>query len=155
MKWLLRWSKERLLPLQAVGLRAPQTIIRRPLPSPDRHNKSAHAVCSCGHSLGNTPGQLSIIESFPSSRFQLSHSLACVVDNVFIIFSHRSPRMFRFFHFSKQLFTFSFSVLPWWSNHFLVENMHLVIDQRPACPNLTPPWTLTSEMVPLGRNPWR
>ena len=31
---------------QAIGLGAPQTIIRRP--SPDQHNKSGHTGCSCG-----------------------------------------------------------------------------------------------------------
>ena len=29
--------------------------------------------------------------------------------------------------------------------------LHLVIGQRPVCPNRAPAWTLTSEMVPFGR----
>ena len=33
--------------------------------------------------------------------------------------------------------------------------LHLAIDQHPVCPNRGPAWTLTSEMVPLGRKPWR
>ena len=62
-----------LLPLRAVGLRAPQTVNSRPFPH--RHNKLVHAVCSCGPSLWeHHPGELSIIVSLPSSRFQLSHS---------------------------------------------------------------------------------
>ena len=54
----------------------------------------------------------------------------------------------------------SFIVLPWWSKDLenFVENLlHLVIDQHPVCPIATRAmaWTLTSEMVPLGRHPWR
>ena len=100
-----------LLPRQAVGLGAPQRIIRRPHPSPDRHNKSVHAVCSCGHSLRNTP-----LANFQSSSLCRLHVFifhkaifACIVDNVFIIFltDLRGCSGF-FFHFSKLLFTFFF-----------------------------------------------
>ena len=37
-----------LLPRLAVDQGAPQPIIRRSLPSPDRLNNSVHTVCSCG-----------------------------------------------------------------------------------------------------------
>ena len=146
-----------LLPRQAGGLRAPQTIIRRPLPSPDRHNNSVCTGCSWG-SLLYPSG-----EHFSSDRLHIckfpSGSLACIVDNAFIIFSHRFLMMFRFFFVLwNYFFTISFLVLPCWSNDLgsFVENLlHLAIDPQPVCPNRAPAWTLISEMVHLGQNPWR
>ena len=92
-----------ILPRQAEGLGAPQMIIRRPLPSPDWHNKSLHTGCSCG----SVPPPCG--EHFSSYRLHVRNFhtsiLACIVDNIFISFSHRSPRPFRFiFHFSKLFF---------------------------------------------------
>ena len=65
--------------------------------------------------------------------------LACVVlDDIFICFSHRSPKTFRFiFHFQNYFLKNSL-LLPWWSSDLenVVENqLHLAIDQHPVCPN--------------------
>ena len=94
----------RLVPHQAVGLGAPQTIIRRSLPSPDRHNNSVNTDVSCGR-VPTTCG-----EHFSSYRLYVRklHTgiLACIVHNILIFFSHRSLRTFRFiFHFSKFFFS--------------------------------------------------
>ena len=109
-------------------------------------------MCSCGHSLGNT-----ILANFQTSSLCRLHVfnfhtalLACVVDNVFIIFLTDLRGCLGFFILRNYFLTFSFSALPWWSNDPLVENLHLAIDHRPACQNLAPPWTLTPEMVPFG-----
>ena len=75
-QWAWRLQK-RLLPRLAVGLGAPQTIIRRPLPSlpsPDQHNNSVHAGRSCGHLVTSSPSSSSVANlSLPTWRLQLSH----------------------------------------------------------------------------------
>ena len=64
-------SSKLLLPRKAVGLGASQTIIRLPLPSPDRHNKSVYTQCApVGTRFGTPPGELSIIESLLRSRLK-------------------------------------------------------------------------------------
>ena len=115
-----------LLPHQAIGPGAPQMINRRPLPPPDRHNRSVHAVCSCGHSLGNTPWRTFNHRVFAVFTFSTFIQPSCVVGNVFIIFSHRSPRMLRFFSFFKT--SFSRFLLQLYHGHQMVENLHLAID---------------------------
>ena len=81
-------------------------LLRRKIkvPSPDRHNKSVHAVFLWGLVLEQPPGEHSIIESWPTSCLQITAFLAYVVDKVPITFSHRSPTMFRFFHFRNYFF---------------------------------------------------
>ena len=101
-----------LLPRQAVGLGAPQTIIRRPLTSPDRHNNSVHVGCSRGR-LGASSWQT---VSSPTSCLQLLHrhppmcSRKHLDQNNKIIITHRSPRKLGFFHFSKLFFHHFFLV---------------------------------------------
>ena len=75
----LHRGQRHLLSHQAVGLGAPQTIIRRPLPSPDRHDNLVHAGYSCG-CLGAS--------SWPTFFYRLHvcnfHTgiLQCAVENV-------------------------------------------------------------------------
>ena len=110
-----------LLPSQVVGLGAPQTVKVRPLPSPDRHNKSVHAVCSCGHSLGNSAwrtfnpniGRLHVF------NFRTA-ILACVVNNVFIIFFSQISEDAQVSFFENSFLRFLFQlyhgdqIIPWW-----------------------------------------
>ena len=109
------------LPRQAVGLGAPQTINGHPLPSPDRHNKSVHTVCSCGHSLGSIP----LVNIQSSSLWRLHvcnfHTaiLVCVVDNVLINFLPDLRGCSGFFIFWNYFFTFSFSALPFFFIYYL------------------------------------
>ena len=104
---------------QAVGLGLHRRLID--VPSRDRHNKSAHTVCSCGHSLRNTPWR-----TFNHRRLWRLHVfnfhtaiLACVIDTVLIIFffSQISEDV-QGFLFSKLLFYiffFSFTMVIKWS----------------------------------------
>ena len=99
-------EKKLLLPRLAVGLGAPQTIIRRPLPSPDRHNKLVNAVCSCRQSLWNIP-----VMSVQLSSLCLCHNFNfhtaifdCIVDYMFITFSQISKDVQVFFHFFETTF---------------------------------------------------
>ena len=92
----------KLLPREALSLGDPQTIIRHPLPSPDRHKNSVHTGCSCG----SVPPPHGV--HFSSYRLQVCkfHTgiLECVVGNIFINFSHRSPRTLRVFSFFETFF---------------------------------------------------
>ena len=107
--------RQLLLPRQAVGLGAPQTIVRRPLPSP--HLTGTITRYTQGFLFGSVPPPCG--EHFWSYRLYVRkfHTgiLACVADNIFIYFSHRSRRTFRFiFHFSKLFFWkffFSFTMV--------------------------------------------
>ena len=73
--------------------------------SPDLHKKSVRAGCSCGR-LG------AFLCSWQTFLYRLyvcncnfqTGFLTSVVDNILINFSNRSPRTFRFFHFSKLFF---------------------------------------------------
>ena len=88
-------------------------IIWRTLPSP-------HLTGTLNWYMYTQCGLVGIRLGIPLANFQSSSIcrlhvfnfhiaiLACVFDNIFIIFSHRSLRMFRFFHFSKVLFSVFF-----------------------------------------------
>ena len=80
--------------------------------------------------------------------------LACIVNNVFINFSHISRRTFIFFLSLKLFFYHYFLVLRWWSNYLenFLENLHLAVDQHPVHPNGAKASALTSDMVPFGLN---
>ena len=88
-----------------------------------RHNKSVHAVCSCGHSLENTT-----LVNFQSSGLCRLHVFnfhtaifACVVDNVIIIFLTDLRGCSGFFVFRNYLLRFRFQLyhgdkmIPWWT----------------------------------------
>ena len=92
-------------PHQAVGLGAPQTIIRRLLSSPDRHDNLVHAGYSCGR-LGAS--------SWPTFFYRLhvcnfqTGILQCTVKNVLTKSTHRSPRNSSFFLFRNYFSPFLF-----------------------------------------------
>ena len=114
------------LPRQAVGLGAPQTIIRHPLTWPTQKIGTRSVL----------------LANFQSSRLCRLHVfsfhtaiLACVVDNIFIIFL-TDLRGCSGFHFPKLLFyVLFFSFTIWWSNDPMVENLHLAIDH--AAPSMS------------------
>ena len=129
----------------------------RPLLSPDRHNNSVHAGCSCGY-LGAPPPLVNIsLPTYCVCNFYTGIR-ACLVDNVFINFFTDLWGRSGFFSFFETIFMISFLVLPWWLNDLenFVENLlHLAIDQLSVCPN-----TARRELWPwkwflFDRSPWR
>ena len=101
-----------LRPRPAVGLGAPQTIVRHPLPSP--HLTSTITWYTQGVPVGASHLPLASISQVNDSTYAnftpAIRGCICMVDNIFSNFSHRSPRTF---HFSKLFFNNSFLVLPW------------------------------------------
>ena len=93
-----------ILPHQATGLEAPQTIIRRPLPSAGAMTWYTQGVLVGASNCPLAPGS----EHFSSYRLHVCNFhtgiLACVVDNVFVNFFHKSPRTFWFFSFFETIF---------------------------------------------------
>ena len=109
-----------LRPRPAVGLGAPQSIVRRPVGASHLPLASISQVNDCTYA-----------NFTPAIR-------GCMVDNIFSNFSHRCPRTF---HFSKLFFNNSFLVLPWWSNdleNFMENLLPSAIDQHPVCRNTAP-----------------
>ena len=119
MYW--RTSKQTFfLPRQAVGLGAPQTINGRPLPSPDALYPDTHDLWTqqflemhVHDTIGRATGTNRLLALWDHDLEEKAWSrVACVVDNVFINFIHRSPKTFRFF-FLFETFVYRFPLLSW------------------------------------------
>ena len=119
------------------------------------YGNSVHAGCSCGHLEASPPPPppwWTFLYRLHVCNFHTG-ILACVVDNVFINLSHRSPRMFRFFSFFETIFYhffFTFTVVIKRAGELRGESA--ASGDRPASSmsKYSPVWTLTSEMVPFG-----
>ena len=83
-------------------------LVRRPLPSPDWRNNSVHVGCSCGPLVASPPPPPPPWRTFLYRLHVCNfHTgiFACVVDNIFINFFHRSLRTSRFLSFFKTIFS--------------------------------------------------
>ena len=106
----------RLLPRQAIALRAPQTIIRHPPPPPPRCNKFGHAaMClSCLWELGSVV--LTKI-SLPTSRLQVSDTgtlVRSIASSSILLTGLRGGLSFYFQIFFRPFFYDGDQTICWW-----------------------------------------